>query len=307
MARNAFDALVEQAMAAGDYAHMRPVIEKELLHYDILHSLDRHRLLDHLVFQGGTCLRLVHGAPRFSEDLDFVGGTGFAAGNLGALKDCIEQDIGRRYGLAVIVNSPEALGDESDDRDDVRVDKWQISVVTAPERPDIPRQRIKVEVAAVPAWTREVHALRRNYDFLPDGYEDILVPTESLDEIMADKLISLINCRRFVRHRDIWDLRWLAQQGATPDRTLLEHKIEDYGVVQWSVWAEDMRQNLPEIIHGKAFRDTLTRFIPVDVQSRTLDRDGFLQHLVQSTDKLIHQSLRLMAGEGEDSGNVFRI
>ena len=216
MARAEFDALVEQAMAAGEYAHMRPVIEKELLHYDILHCLDRHRLLDPLVFQGGTCLRLIHGAPRFSEDLDFVGGTDFSPDDLQNLKACIEQDIGQRYGLEVIVKPPRALKQEPDNRD-VRVEKWQISVITARRRPDIPRQRIKLEVAAIPAWTREVQALRRNYDFLPDGFEDILVPTESLEEIMADKLVSLINCRRFVRYRDIWDLRWLAQQGAVPN------------------------------------------------------------------------------------------
>ena len=306
MARAEFDALVEQAMAAGEYGHMRPVIEKELLHYDILHSLDRHRLLDPLVFQGGTCLRLIHGAPRFSEDLDFVGGTDFTTDDLQNLKACIEQDIGRRYGLEVIVKPPRALKEEPDNRD-VRVEKWQISVITTRRRPDIPRQRIKLEVAAIPAWTREVQALRRNYDFLPDGFEDILVPTESLEEIMADKLVSLINCRRFVRYRDIWDLRWLAQGGAVPNRMLLKHKIEDYDVRQWPEWAEDMRLQLPEIIYGKAFRETLDRFIPVDVQARTLEREGFLEHLTQSTDSLIEKALQLIEGTGERSAEDFRI
>ena len=306
MAKAAFDALVEQAMAAGEYAHMRPVIEKELLHYDILHSLDRNRLLDRLVFQGGTCLRLIHGAPRFSEDLDFVGGTDFAADELQSLRECIERDIGRRYGLEVIVKPPGAVKEHADERD-IRVDKWQISVITAPERPDIPRQRVKVEVATVPAWTRETHALRRNYAFLPDGYEDILVPTESLDEIMADKLVSLVNCRRFVRHRDIWDLRWLTQQGAEPDRALLAHKIEDYRVENWPEWAGEMRQQLPEIIHGKDFLNTLTRFIPVNVQARTLNRDGFLEHLVRSTDNLFHHALQLITSEGSGLAEEFRI
>ncbi len=37
---------------------MRPVIEKELLHYDILYALDEARVLDNLVFQGGTSQRL---------------------------------------------------------------------------------------------------------------------------------------------------------------------------------------------------------------------------------------------------------
>ena len=37
---NDFLTLVELAMRAEGYAHMRPVIEKELLHYDILFALD---------------------------------------------------------------------------------------------------------------------------------------------------------------------------------------------------------------------------------------------------------------------------
>lgn len=56
--------------------------------------------------------------------------------------------------------------------------------------------------------------MRLNYNFLPDGYADTLVLTETLDEVMADKLVSLVNTTGYVRHRDIWDLRWLKQQGA---------------------------------------------------------------------------------------------
>jgi predicted nucleotidyltransferase component of viral defense system len=306
MANQDFNTLVELAMAAGDYAHMRPVIEKELLHYDILHSLDRHRLLDHLVFQGGTCLRLCHGAPRFSGNLDFVGGTSFNATDLRALADCIERDIGQRYELEVIVKPPRSLQHDPD-HGDIRVDKWQISVITAPDRPDIPRQRIKLEVAVIPAWTREVNALKRNYDFLPDGYEDILIPSESLDEIMADKLISLINCRRFIRHRDIWDLRWLSQHGAKPNQALLKHKIEDYRIENWPEWAEEMRANLPTIIHGKEFHSTLNRFIPIDVQSRTLARQGFLDHLTQTTDRLIHQAQQLIQNKTAEPNTPYQI
>jgi predicted nucleotidyltransferase component of viral defense system len=58
-------------------AAMVPVIEKELLHYDILDELDRFSLLARLSFQGGTCLRLCYGSERYSEDLDFAGGSDF--------------------------------------------------------------------------------------------------------------------------------------------------------------------------------------------------------------------------------------
>ncbi len=68
----AFEVMVEQAMASPGRRHLRPAIEKELLHYDILFSLDKEGLLDQLTFQGDTSLRLCHGSPRFSEDLDFM-------------------------------------------------------------------------------------------------------------------------------------------------------------------------------------------------------------------------------------------
>lgn len=80
---------------------MRPVIEKELLHYDILYALDEARVLDNLVFQGGTSLRLCRESNRYSEYLDFAGGRDFNSKMLIAMKQVVEKYIGNRYGLEV--------------------------------------------------------------------------------------------------------------------------------------------------------------------------------------------------------------
>ena len=56
--RASFEELTELAMAEPGRSQMRPVIQKELLHYDILYRLDSEGLLDQLTFQGGTSLRL---------------------------------------------------------------------------------------------------------------------------------------------------------------------------------------------------------------------------------------------------------
>lgn len=69
-----FSALVDLAMAHPGLSATRPVVEKELLHYEIFQALDAEGLLKDLVFQGGTSLRLCRGSDRFSEDLDFAGG-----------------------------------------------------------------------------------------------------------------------------------------------------------------------------------------------------------------------------------------
>jgi len=48
-----------------------PFLLKEYLQYRILRLIYRSEHGRKLVFLGGTCLRLVHDNPRFSEDLDF--------------------------------------------------------------------------------------------------------------------------------------------------------------------------------------------------------------------------------------------
>ena len=80
-----FNAYAAQLARANSRQTMAPVIEKELLHYEILRAMEEDGLLGGLVFQGGTCLRLCYGASRYSEDLDFAGSFDFDATGLEAL------------------------------------------------------------------------------------------------------------------------------------------------------------------------------------------------------------------------------
>lgn len=273
-----FEELVNLAMAVPGRVRMRPVVEKEILHYDILFCLDKEGLLDQLTFQGGTALRLCYGSSRFSEDLDFAGGTDFTSQDLQKIRDCIEKYIQPRYDMEVEVKEPRDL-QKNLVNSGLNVSKWQVSITIAPERRDLPKQRIKIEVASIPAWTREPRALQVNYNFLPDGYADTLVMTEGLDEIMADKLISLVNTERYVRNRDIWDLRWLKQNSAVVDLKLVNKKIHDYRISDYPGKLEVMLERLPGIIHGETFRNEMMRFIPDDVRERTLEKDKFYDFL----------------------------
>lgn len=296
-----FDSLVNRAMLVPGMAHMRPVVQKELLHYDILFSLESEGLLDELTFQGGTSLRLCYGAPRFSEDLDFAGGQNFSSQKANQIKACIEKHIGRRYGLEVRVKEPNELRNDPQYAG-VNVNKWQVSVVTAPQRGDVPLQRTKIEIANIPAWTREPRALQINYDFLPDGYGDILIMTETLNEVMADKLVSLVNTERYVRNRDIWDLRWLKQKNAEIDMALVKNKVTDYQVDRYTDKLDSMRMRLPELIKGDSFQNEMRRFLPIEVQERTLDKDKFLGFLTNEVSEMLQQVKAGFIGkQAEDS------
>jgi predicted nucleotidyltransferase component of viral defense system len=63
-----FDQLVDEALRTRpDLAILRPVVEKELLHHDILRELGEAGLLAGLTFIGGTCLRACYGSERSSS------------------------------------------------------------------------------------------------------------------------------------------------------------------------------------------------------------------------------------------------
>lgn len=281
-----FERLTDLAMSEPGRLQMRPVIQKELLHYDILYRLDAEGLLDQLTFQGGTALRLCYGSNRFSEDLDFVGGRSFSRKQLDSIKTCIEHYIGQRYGLTVTVQEPKDLKAEREYAD-LKVDKWQVSVVTAPTRPDVPQQRIKIEVANIDAYSREPRPLALNYSFLPDGYGDTLVLVETLDEIMADKLVSLVNTTQYVRNRDIWDLRWLSQQGAKVRAEWVARKVDDYSIDHYQEKLANMIDRLPEIVNGDQFQNEMKRFIPSSVIDRTLSKPKFVSFLTTEVTHLL--------------------
>ena len=190
-------------------ASCRPVIEKELLHYEILGAMNDAGLLRHLTFKGGTCLRLCYGGLRFSEDLDFSGGAAFDNQLLDGIEGVLRNRIGSGYGLDVTVKLPRA------DRDGRgrEVSRWIARVVTRPEGP-VGVQRIKIEI------DRQVHApedvvnpaLRHRYELLQDYFAPFPIRAASLEDICADKIIAFpmsVATRENPRYRDIWDIEWI--------------------------------------------------------------------------------------------------
>lgn len=291
--RQDFEKLVDLAMSNPALSAMRQVVEKELLHYEIFQALDSEGLLKDLVFQGGTALRLCRGSDRFSEDLDFAGGVDFSAGKMTRIKDCLEARIGERFGLKVAVsNKPAKSG-----VDPVRMEKWWISIETSPDNPSMPRQKIKLEIADIPAHTRELTPLQANYDSVR-AMPTVLVNTESLNEIMADKILAFPTSLRDkrgrpaaldsarIRHRDIWDIAWMSTQGARLDPKLVAAKIGDYGVEGYEDMLGLAIERIPAIVKSHEFKAQMARFIDASTLSSTLDKEGYLDYLSTSVGKL---------------------
>ena len=301
-----FEELVKVAMAQDGIAKMQPVVEKELLHYDILFCLEKAGLLDSLVFQGGTSLRLCRGGSRFSEDLDFAGGVNFSSEKLQPIKTCIENYIGERYGLEVTVKEPSTLK-KLPEYAELKIDKWQIAVVTSPEKKHIPKQKIKLEVANIPAYQPEPVALNINYKFLPDTYAQTILVAESLDEVLADKIISLPATQKYVRYRDVWDLVWLIQQGAKLDIDLVKQKTKDYQLDDFEDMLDTLIRNLKSIVTSSEFKQQMERFLPSDVLERTLEVPKFIQYLETTLLKLFKEVSQFLFQSGSTDEIEFKM
>ena len=220
-------------------------------------------------------------------------------------KHCVETRIGERFGLKVTVNNKPSKGFDGEVKH-VRVDKWWISIETAPENPAMPRQKIKLEIANIPAYTRELTPLRINYDFL-GGMPTVLANAESLDEITADKVLAfptslLDNAGKPVgpdsakiRHRDIWDLAWMATRGAKLVPGLVAVKIGDYGVVNYPGLLDQAIKQLPAIVKSREFKAQMSRFIDSTTLAKTVANDGYNDYLTTSVGSLFAQMRTALA------------
>ena len=266
--------LVARAMQDPELSGLLPVVEKEVLHYHILFAMEQGGFLDGLVFRGGTALRLCHGAPRFSEDLDFAGGVDFTGARLTALGRHLSGCLSKRYGLETIVQSPTgALLDARRSSLDPVIRRWRSTVATRPSHRHMPRQRINLEIGNIPSYAHECMTMKRNYDFLPDGYEDMILRVETKEEILADKLVAFpATLPRHTRWRDLWDLRWLGRQGTTVNADRVAARVRDYRVEDFAALLAAANRRIGELVDSDQFVVQMKRFLPGSVVDRTVQR-----------------------------------
>ncbi len=266
---NLFDRLVDQALRhSGVAPTLQPVIEKELLHHDILREMSRAGLLKSLTFIGGTCLRACYGSPRLSEDLDFTGGHDFTHTSLATLGGTIEQKLGIKYGLDVVVSDP-VLNDST-------VATWKVKVTTQPKQKNMPLQRINIDICAIPSYDIRP-AILRNYYGVDMGTAGLILNVQSREEILADKFVALA-FRNRVKNRDLWDILWLQQQGVKLPVALLPDKVRDHRrkIDEFLTrLLERVQQLKSDEQMNRDFIFEMRRFLPEDIVRSAIENPAF--------------------------------
>lgn len=296
-----FDQLVDEALKAQTgLSPLRVVVEKELLHHDILREMAETGLLQNLTFTGGMCLRACYGSNRLSEDLDFTGGVDFKRDQLVALGDVLISHLQLKYGLTVSVSEPH--------KETGNVDTWKLKVITHPEQPNVPVQRINIDICAIPSYEPRPMMLRNHYG-VDMGTSGLILQVESREEVLANKLVALALRPNRMKNWDLWDITWLRQQSVEIPLPLVVKKITDHKQEQeyFATLLEARVQQL-QSDHSQqtSFIAEMRRFLPPDVAKQTVEREAFWEYLCNTVIQEGQRVLRYLDG-GETEGAAFKM
>jgi predicted nucleotidyltransferase component of viral defense system len=262
--KSAIDAFIQRR---GIEAGMGQNLIKEAIHLHLLSALSEAGVLQHVVFQGGTALRLCYGGERYSEDLDFVCGRAGAYlkdvefddlvdNALETTKRTLQRDFDIDAAQVVLKRpaQPELVKEN-----DVNVAAWQIVVPVNPT-PNTPKSRIKIEFANVPSYDSKPLTVNAAPGLVQ--IQDVILNVETANEILADKAVAL-TARAALKFRDVWDVWFLVNKlGAIPDRKMVSKKFVDYGTSDIAAKAKARLNELAKDATATAFYAEMKRFLP---------------------------------------------
>ena len=262
--KSAIDAFIQRR---GIEAGMAQNLMKEAIHLHLLSALSEAGVLQHVVFQGGTALRLCYGGERYSEDLDFV--CGKAGAYLGDVEfdalvdralETTKRTLQRDFNIdATQIALKRPAQPELVKGSDVNVATWQIVVPVNPT-PRTPKSRTKIEFANVPSYDAKPLTVSVTPGFVQ--IQDVILNAETPNEILADKAVAL-TARAALKFRDVWDVWFLVNKlGATPDREMVLKKFADYGTLDIAAKANARLDELAKDATATAFYAEMRRFLP---------------------------------------------
>lgn len=204
---------------------------REITQEVVLAALARTDFFRHAAFQGGTCLRIVHGLGRFSEDLDFALRTADTAFRLEPYLPAIRREMAA-YGYAI------EFGDRS------RVDQ---AVRTAFLKDDSIGELLQLEYRPRTGPARMIR-IKLEVDTKPPAggtfetcYLDFPFPQAVVahdpPSLFAGTLHALL-CRRYLKGRDWYDFIWYTSRRTPVNYRLLGSALDQAG--PWAGSAPDV-------------------------------------------------------------------
>ncbi len=251
---------------------------REILQEVILSGLSDTDFFNLAVFQGGTCLRLIHGLRRFSEDLDFV----LLAAQPRFDWSAYEKKINARCNLYGF--EPEFLNKENQVNSvkKMLVKQGSLSDLVSFTHTQDPRRKIRIRLDIDVNPPSGLSSETSFLDF-PLPYR-LHIPT--INCLFAGKCHALL-CRQYTKGRDLFDFQWFVSKHVEPDLEYLKSTLIQSGPWEGNdinVTPSWLKLALIERISSldwNAAKDDIFRFLPErEVETVLLwSRDFFLSRI----------------------------
>jgi hypothetical protein len=253
---------------------------QELMQQYVLASLWRAKFFAHAAFHGGTCLRILYGMNRYSEDLDFILKEASTSFEWRPYLEKIKEDC-RAEGIEFEVTDRGQLG-QAVKKAFLKTDSIGLilNLELPYERRASKKIRIKLEVDTN---APEGATFETRYINFP---VTAAITSMDLGSGFGSKSHALL-CRDYVKGRDWYDFLWYASRRIVPNIELLGNALDQEG--PWAgqklridaEWYLDAMKGRIESIDWPATRKDVERFV-MSREQPSLElwtRELFLQQL----------------------------
>jgi len=257
---------------------------REIIQEVTLLGLWRARFFEHAAFYGGTCLRILHGLDRFSEDLDFSLLAPTPDFSLQRFSAALEEEV-RAFGFNLRVESVDKTAEtavqsaflKANTRNELMVIETDERLIRSIPPGQVLKIKLEVDTDPPPGFVTTTRYLLQPIPFAVRCY--------TLPSLFAGKLHALL-CRRWnnrVKGRDWYDLIWYATHHPQLNLAHLEQRMRQTG--HWSGSAE---------LNSREFQELMLAAIEqLDIQQARQDVSPFIKD---------QQALAMVAGVFPGSG-----
>lgn len=254
---------------------------KEIAQEIALSALSRAEFFKQAAFQGGTCLRILYGLPRFSEDLDFILFTpdrSFAWQKY--LKE-IQLEF-EAFGLSLEIKD-RSEADSAVKKAFIKENPFGkiLQLAYVRNRSDVQIIQIKLEVDTKPP---------RGSDFetkLVDFPIPFSITAQTEPSLFAGKLHALL-CREYVKGRDWFDFIWYVTRKTSFNPLFLQQALFQQGPwagknIEISLeWVkEQLKKKVSSIDWKAASKDVEILLKPRELQSLSYWNEDFFEHYIE--------------------------
>jgi len=195
---------------------------KEIVQEIALCALSRTDFFKQAAFMGGTCLRIVHDLPRFSEDLDFALVSPDTSFQWEPILHRLALEF-ETYDLH-LETKERSQADQAVKKAFLKEDSFGkvLELTHQRQRSDPQKILVKLEIDTNPPAGAQYESKMVRFPF------PYSIQAHDLDSLCAGKCLAML-CRQYIKGRDWFDFLWYISQGINPNLDLLTSGLNQNG------------------------------------------------------------------------------